>query len=257
MPSGTQYVYASLASGESTIWLRSVTDGWARPLVRGKVEGDTILRMHPRSSPDGQRISYIAYHPSLIWVVPAAGGTPVRLDPGSTAQSAHSWSPDGNWIAYSCRRGSSLEIAKISSGGGGTAVTLKSGLKSPTPIVWSPTGDWISYVDADGVHLMNAAGGSHRLLTADPALYWEFAKDGKSLHVIRNSTSRRLELVTYDVGTGQRKTTRTLDLPMGRVSGLSLHPDGRRFLTSVIRFEYDIWLIEGLLRPPAYLTKKE
>ena len=37
------------------------------------------------------------------------------------------------------------------------------------------------------------------------------------------------------------------DLPASAsaVAGFSVHPDGKRFLTSVAKWQYDIWMLEG------------
>lgn len=40
----------------------------------------------------------------------------------------------------------------------------------------------------------------------------------------------------------------SLDLPasVNGIDGFSLHPDGKRFLTSIAKWPYDIWMLEGL-----------
>lgn len=34
------------------------------------------------------------------------------------------------------------------------------------------------------------------------------------------------------------------------IAGFSLHPDGKRFLTSIAKWPYDIWILEGWDRTP-------
>ena len=43
-----------------------------------------------------------------------------------------------------------------------------------------------------------------------------------------------------------------LDLPASTdgVAGFSLHPDGNRFLTSIAKWPYDIWMLEGFDQMP-------
>jgi len=44
-----------------------------------------------------------------------------------------------------------------------------------------------------------------------------------------------------------------LDLPpaSARLSGFSIHPDGKRALTSVAKFPFQIWMLEGFEQPRA------
>jgi hypothetical protein len=55
-----------------------------------------------------------------------------------------------------------------------------------------------------------------------------------------------------DVATGAEKILASLDLPASTaaISGFSLHPDGKRFLTSIAKRPYDIWMLEGF-QPPS------
>ena len=60
--------------------------------------------------------------------------------------------------------------------------------------------------------------------------------------------------------TGADKMIAPLDLPAStdNIAGFSLHPDGNRFLTSIAKWPFDIWMLEGwdqtprenLARPP-------
>src|SRR5262249_15878748 len=73
-PSGGQYAYVSDARGVPEIWLRSVAEGWARPVVAGDAEG-TLDGGTPRFSPDGQRIAYARLaEQHQVWIVNVAGG---------------------------------------------------------------------------------------------------------------------------------------------------------------------------------------
>jgi hypothetical protein len=54
-----------------------------------------------------------------------------------------------------------------------------------------------------------------------------------------------------NVKTGAEKFLEPVDLPasVDRMSGFSIHPDGKRFLTSVAKFPFDIWMLEGFEEP--------
>jgi Tol biopolymer transport system component len=84
---------------------------------------DTALRtrsaMHPVISPDGSRAAFSAL--DRIWVMdlPSQGettATPVRLTEDSVGEFYPSWSPDGDWIAYSTwddREGGAVRAAHV------------------------------------------------------------------------------------------------------------------------------------------------
>jgi eukaryotic-like serine/threonine-protein kinase len=56
----------------------------------------------PRFSPDGSQISYVTVDErgsaSSIWIVPAGGGKPIELKPGTAMNSAPVWRPDGKGL---------------------------------------------------------------------------------------------------------------------------------------------------------------
>ena len=56
---------------------------------------------------------------------------------------------------------------------------------------------------------------------------------------------------------GTEKRLAALDLPknVGEVSGFSLHPDGKRFATSIARWPYDIWMLEGFDQEKSWLDR--
>jgi hypothetical protein len=53
------------------------------------------------------------------------------------------------------------------------------------------------------------------------------------------------------VKTGAEKFLAPLDLSasIDRMAGFSIHPDGKHFLTSVAKFPFDIWMLEGFQQP--------
>jgi hypothetical protein len=60
-------------------------------------------------------------------------------------------------------------------------------------------------------------------------------------------------LAAFSVSDGREKKVTPLALPVSAmVVGFSLHPDGKRFVTSVGEARYDIWLLEGLPQPRRY-----
>ena len=50
-----------------------------------------------------------------------------------------------------------------------------------------------------------------------------------------------------DVKTGAERLLTPIEFPasVGAIHGFSIHPDGKRFLTSIDKFPLDIWMLEG------------
>jgi len=73
---------------------------------------------------DGRRMA-ISHHAvedsgaSVIYTVPATGGTPKRVTAKGVGPSyLHGWSPDGRWLVYTGIRGDELDVYKIPVAGG-------------------------------------------------------------------------------------------------------------------------------------------
>jgi Tol biopolymer transport system component len=131
----------------------------------GLSPGGTELAISDQSQGDGQ---------SLIYVVPAAGGTPRRV-PARAPSYWHGWSPDGRTLAYCAERGGEYDVYTIPvEGGEETRLTTSPGLDDGPD--YSPDGQWI-YFNSERtgtmqVWRMRTDGSEPRPLTSDGYADW-------------------------------------------------------------------------------------
>ena len=196
-------------------------------LQAGPVTVDDLMKLSSisdvRLSPDGKLVAYVVSTPSLdtaaheavLYRVPAAGGSPVRLTYGTRIFNKPlpapwlRFSPDGSLLSFVAYVGDAPQVMTMAPMGGGEPRAITSIDGGVTRYEWSPDGQQIAFVASDPLTpedarrmknksyvehvdhgqrrprlwLQSIAGGTARALTpADQTvLDFHWAPDGRSL----------------------------------------------------------------------------
>lgn len=231
-PDRGQVVYSGNAGNASTddhdLWVISSAGGTPTKLTSGTTTDDG----DPAWSPDGNWIAFDrgpvdGSAPPSIYVMPAGGGTPVKIG-SSSADVLPSWSPNGRLIA----------LTHVTSAGLSIVVTTKDGRYRRTvsgtssadfdsyASSWSPDGTQLSFIHsdatADRLATISAAGGTPNLLTDTTlnvgAQSWAQDGSGKIVYDAYNDTTDGLFVISSD-GSGSpgeitSDETRVYDSPV-------------------------------------------
>ena len=257
-PSGTHYLYSTfVTSSVAGIEDRYPTEGFSRRITNAP-PGINTYAEGPRWSPDGTRFLFTQgpVDRQHLTIANASGGnwTPIA---DSILEHPHVWSPDGRWVAFISNAGGKQQLEKVKPAAGATPVILAKAAPVATgysTIEWSPTGEWILYPSAEGVSMISPDGSMTGKLTPRNLQAYAFSQDGKQVYgIYRNTTGEgpqwQLHLIGIQGDTD--KMIAALDFPVSTSTaiGFSIHPDGKRFLTSIAKWPYDIWMLEGFDQP--------
>ncbi len=249
-PSGTHFLFAAQNSARLAIIDRDASgSGFSRRLV------DAGFPWAPRWSPDGLRFIYADYgFPNKLMLANASGGQAVLLDQAVQVWGG-AWSPDGQWIGYLRGERGALRLAKIRATTGAKPTILGDNEFWRDSPQWSPAGDWILCPAVDGVYLISPDGKSIRNLTARRFSVYNFSKDGSQVYgIFQNTTGVGAEWQLYSVNvqTGAERFLTAVDFPPSTtgLAGFSIHPDGKRALTSIFKPQSQIWMLEGFEPAP-------
>jgi Tol biopolymer transport system component len=243
------------------IWLKSMAEGWDRPLVETRnvrVAGEAArILFNPVFSGDGRRILFGAVSPggSAFFTIPISGGPHVLAAKYALGGMSFTWSPDGKWLAFRRREQKSLRLVKVRAGSEEPAVDLAA-TGGPNMPEWSPSGEWIAFPDGtrDGnVSLISPDGKETRPLCCAGTVAW--SRDGKKLYLV---DPRKHALTAIDIATGKERILRQVGdlLPYsGPQPGLraSVTADGKSIVYAVLRPREEIWILEDVrIREPWY-----
>ena len=257
-----QLVYVTNRRGVSEVWLKSLAEGWERPLVSPQdvlTAGEPAEQfLNPVFSPDGRRVAVGVRSRSgtHIYTLFVSGGTPVRASSSKDQEFCATWSPDGEWLAYSALVGPVGQLMKVQPGSGEAPISISQTFGIAAP-VWSPTGEWIADHDREErLMLVSPDGKSQRLLPGDSGpVAW--SRDGKSLYQVRAAPPA---LFSIEIATGKERKLR--DLPdlepysNGRPGfSAALTQDSASIVYSVLRPRSEIWILSGIERPRPWYSR--
>ena len=158
------FAFVVLATLSATVLSAQETDG-LRWTPEKSMEFKAIQQT--AISPDGQRVAYVVRIPltegekseyqSHIWLVNADGTGGMQFTRGETSATSPSFSPDGEWLAFTSRRGGSggsgddgprnqVWVISVHGGEAFPATDAEAGVGSYR---WSPSGDRIAYLMTD------------------------------------------------------------------------------------------------------------
>ncbi|NOX62828.1 MAG: TolB family protein [Chloroflexi bacterium] len=147
-----QLVFASARSGNLDIWVMDLASGETTQLTT-----DTANDVEPIWSPDGTRILFGSVRDRAneihdLWIMNADGSDQRRLlDWPQSYEWGATFSPDGEWIAFTTTRDYNYEIYVMKADGSEEPINLTQRDSLESYPNWSPDGRWLAFVsDRDG-----------------------------------------------------------------------------------------------------------
>jgi len=265
-PDGNLVAYAAGAVNRMEVFVRPVDGGRAIRLA----EGVSASQTHPRWSPDGTEILFLAG--GAVHVVSALGGPArVTVPRGATSWvTSADWSPDGDRIAFV--RGDTLQVAHT--GGGSAPVPLVSAdlLHS---CVWAPSDAAIACVEGNSafvwpggnfgnlapsrIVLVPPTGGPLVAVTDAGSLHQSpsWSSDGRLLLYVSNEKGPR---DVYGVRVSDRGEVQgdPVRLTVGlNAQSVDVAATARRLVYSVYAARSNIWSLPIPTDPPATIEGAE
>ncbi len=256
-PDGTKIAYV-VQEADYEIYIINA-DGTGTPQ---RLTNNTFPDTQPAWSPLGDQIAFVSAHTDPtdpdrdrdrnIYIMdadPATNDVAANLTPGTSApvyqghDDAPSWSPDGQWIAYSNGM-SGIDIWKIRPNGTGKT-SIAAGDDEKSNPAWSPDGTKIAYTGATSgtdrdIWVMNVDGSNPQILHDDtshdinPDWQPNSAPEITSLRPVPDSTitdrTPRIQAKVVDIQTNlaERDITLTLDDQSVSRRDFSYDPDTDR-----------------------------
>lgn len=252
-PVSSQLAFVTDRTGTEQIWVKSVDEGWERPLVSPKDLGRSWISSFGdlSFSGDGQRLAFTANHAGThsIYLFNYAGGPLVQLLSHIEEGRSPSWSPDGNSLAFALNRNGQWWLATASSGGN-TTPSLVRQLPAIHEVRWSPADNLIACNTRDTLFLISPDGQEMKPVSNAQWSTFDWQKDGSGLiGIVRHPDGSRF-LATLDLATGKLQELHPLNLPsVAEIDRISLSRQTQRIALAVSKPRGHIWMLEGFSGP--------
>jgi dipeptidyl aminopeptidase/acylaminoacyl peptidase len=144
-PDGSRVGFQWGLGTERDFWAADLSA--ATPARRGEAAVRQLAPLTGRAdavvSPDWRLIAYVAK--KHVWVLPLAGGRPVRVTAEEGKYSGINWAPDSQHVAFIVEKNDQDDIAVGSASGGAVAMIAQTPRDEDSPI-WSPASDRIAFI---------------------------------------------------------------------------------------------------------------
>ena len=255
-PDGQRIAFARSEGGSyNRIWVARLDDPARAVKITG--DGDGVWNhTHPAWSPDGRLICY--NDQDRLWVVPATGGSALRITTDDAQAANPVWSPDGRHVYFDSLREAAMAIWRVSPGGGPTQrVTFGTGSERWPSL--SADGKRLAYattvretccilLDRATHERSTASGGT---FAAEPV----FSPDGNWLaYTLWWDKATNIWRVRLREGRPEGEPERLTD-QQGRCSCLAYSPDGRWIAYHrVFEGRRHVWIVPAGGGPPVSIT---
>ncbi len=246
---GGELVFDSDRSGNFDIYSMSARGGEAVQLT-----ADSSADFSPSWSPDARRIAYHELNNGNreIHVMNADGTNRMQLTHSPEQLLDPAWSPTGDAVVFEILPTEStgevdLGITRI--GDPGRFRRLGIDAKGDFPR-WAPSGDRIAYHAADGIRVVDTAGGPSRLLSDNTrdgaeAFYPDWSPDGSVLYYLARGPNGWQIRVVPATGGASRIVVAFGDRGP-QPTRYAFRTDGRAFWLTMGSHESDVWVADVL-----------
>jgi Tol biopolymer transport system component/DNA-binding winged helix-turn-helix (wHTH) protein len=226
-PDGRNIAFARQDAGESGIFMVSARGGPERKLADAtfcKLSRTISLSW----SPDGRELLYAGIDGVHLLTPENDETRSVTKPPQCSAAYSPAFSPDGQWIAFSCVLDVSYEIHVLPAKGG-TSKALTRVKEAPFPLAWSADSKRIVYSENWNLFEISSNGGKpQRLMFAHDASQPAISTRGERLAYSQGKVN--LNLWRADLRSRGQTSTALMFPTSGEETGPHISPDGKRIV---------------------------